>query len=81
MDQFAFPGTLPNGRTSRGMTLRDYFAAKAMQAMVEATVLDLARDQTGDPDLMNKALRNSASLSYMIADAMIEQRHRDFIGA
>lgn len=81
MSERAFPVENPRVTEQPGMTLRDYFAAKAMQAMVEATVLDVARDRTGDPDRMNKALRNSASLSYMIADAMIEQRHRDSIGA
>jgi len=46
---------------STGMTLRDYFAAKAMQAIL------------GDPDYSNPDDKLAAA-SYSIADAMLEAR-------
>jgi hypothetical protein len=45
-----------------GMTLRDYFAAKAMQAIL------------GDPDYSNPDDKLAAA-SYSIADAMMEARN------
>jgi hypothetical protein len=47
--------------TSGGMDLRDYFAAKAMQAM-------LSWEDVGDFDVSKEA--------YMMADAMISERDR-----
>ena len=47
--------------TCTGMTLRDYFAAKAMQAMIAEPSL------TATPE-------EFAQRSYMVADAMIKQR-------
>ena len=38
MNESAFPWQIDNGETMRGhkgMTLRDYFAAKAMQALID----------------------------------------------
>jgi hypothetical protein len=46
-----------------GMTLRDYFAAKAMQGLVS------------DPDLVLDAIQ-TAQLSYKYADAMLEARQK-----
>ena len=46
---------------NQGMELRDYFAAKAMQAMIAETSL------TATPE-------EFAQRSYMVADAMIKQR-------
>ena len=51
----------PCGTAFQGMTLRDYFAAKAMQAFIGEHV-----DAGGDEHL--------AECSYAIADAMIEAR-------
>jgi hypothetical protein len=53
---YAFPLTT----VSNGMTLRDYFAAKAMQGL-------LAEDYWSDHDDVSK-------IAYKIADAMIEAR-------
>ena len=57
----AFPSTFHNGwgEPEKGMTLRDYFAAKAMQALVS----------TGETDspIISQA-------SYIIADAMLKAR-------
>lgn len=49
-----------------GMTLRDYFAAKAMQGMV-STVKFLKEAEGLDPDPL-------AVAAYQIADAMLEAR-------
>jgi hypothetical protein len=58
----AFPASLPEGHYSQdGMTLRDYFAAKAMAAMIGSG--DYARS---DDQL--------AKFSYEMANAMLEAR-------
>jgi hypothetical protein len=60
----AFPASLPEGHYSQdGMTLRDYFAAKAMAAMV------FADSYSGSDDYL-------AKLSYQKADAMLRQREK-----
>lgn len=52
-----------HGDTYSGMSLRDYFAAKAMQKMVEASD--------------NKTHANYiAEFSYTLADAMIKERNK-----
>ena len=64
----AFPSSQPINRDSIGvkqsfgMSLRDYFAAKAMQGM-------LSKNTNGE--LVNELL---AKFSYEIADAMLEAR-------
>ena len=59
----AFPGTEANGLNSGlpGMTLRDYFAAKAMQAI------------TSNPNSFGYA-SDYAKWSFDIADAMLKAR-------
>lgn len=53
----------------RGMTLRDYFAARALEAQIHKIepqdLLHLGRDRVAD---------NLASLSYAFADAMLRAR-------
>ena len=68
----AFPGE----RTNTGgfveeygcMSLRDYFAARAMQAMI-----GLAREEWTDVEIQELFTRMVAS-SYRIADAMLAER-------
>jgi hypothetical protein len=48
---------------NRGMTLRDYFAAKAMQAM-----LQLGAD--------SEAFEEDAEMSYQMADEMLKAREK-----
>ncbi|MCE6965106.1 hypothetical protein K6W81_14625 [Enterobacter sp. MW07] len=52
-----------------GMTLRDYFAAKAMQAFITGAMSDGTRFQpeADDPD-------TAAKVGYLIADAMLRAR-------
>ena len=55
----AFPN--PHLRGDEGMTLRDYFAAKAMQAI-------LSNPEYGDDDT------SLAGAAYYVADAMLKAR-------
>jgi len=62
----AFPTTKPLdswGDPNAGMDLRDYFAAKAMQALVAKTV-----EQDEPAEI-------AAEAAYMFADAMMEARN------
>lgn len=61
----AFPSTFHNGwgEPEKGMTLRDYFAAKAMQAAYEQGVHPY--------DMIDCAAR-----AYQMADAMLKAREQ-----
>ena len=59
----AFPSTHPHGKYE-GMTLRDYFAAKAMQGMLA---------ENGGGALINADL---AVWAYQIADNMLHAREQ-----
>ena len=61
----AFPSTFHNrwGEPEKGMTLRDYFAAKAMQGMLASHNMPNAFDA-----------QPVADKSYVIADAMLAAR-------
>lgn len=68
----AFPGQIDNGTASiqsfPGMTLRDYFAAKAMQGMLsDINLQELPKEV---------AQRAYAQRAYQMADAMLIQRDR-----
>jgi hypothetical protein len=68
------------------MTLRDYFAAKAMQAMVPAYIEALFSLDDDDRSNVSKGvdafvancnerhLENMAGLAYEVADAMLKER-------
>ena len=63
----AFP-THPDGaHIHDGMTLRDYFAAKAMQGLIAAS-----GDADGGIDYSEAAVAESA---YLMADAMLKARN------
>ena len=49
----------------QGMTLRDYFAAKAMQSVM-----------TGEGYRMYSLPEDMAQVSYIMADAMLKQREK-----
>lgn len=74
----AFPGTgesdgqnaYPHEVHQTGMTLRDYFAAKAMQAIV--TIADQLTAKDGSP--VNED--HCASQAYHLADAMLKARNK-----
>lgn len=68
----AFPG--PNDadvNNQMGLTLRDYFAAQAMQAHIVASFSALAAAYEKDTDRVNEII---AMTAYETADAMIRQR-------
>lgn len=69
MDELAFPQAA-HGAT--GMTLRDYFAAKAMQA-----VLSISADGWPDPVKFGDValIPYTAAIAYKVADAMMKARH------
>jgi hypothetical protein len=57
----AFPQPINPNEHGRGMTLRDYFAAKAMQALISEPSLKATMDEF-------------AHRAYQIADIMMEER-------
>ena len=59
----------PNVTSEKGMDLRDYFAAKAMQAMIVDPVIN----QTIEEEGVDHA-GFTAYLAYKVADAMMEAR-------
>lgn len=71
-DQYAFPKTpfVEVGTPQNGMTLRDYFAAKAMQGLIahEERAKQLGSHNLGDFDV------RVAVCAYRYADAMLKAR-------
>lgn len=65
----AFPYTTAAGTTGFGMTLRDYFAAKAMQSLI---LRSASGTVFGDGD--GAANNRCAHVAYIMADAMLEAR-------
>jgi hypothetical protein len=59
----AFPDTQENWRGEKGMTLRDYFAAKAMQGFM-----------ANKSNPMHYQPEEDGQWAYMIADAMLKAR-------
>ena len=69
----AFPLTYVNPQYS-GMTLRDYFAAKAMQAIVSAKLVNGGKDFViGETGKSNQSVVRAA---YGISDAMLKERQK-----
>ena len=58
-----------NRSDANGMTLRDYFAAKAMQAVLTSPILMAAVGSKG-----GSATQHIAKQSYEMADAMLKAR-------
>ena len=67
MNEPAFPNEGFNGwgKPFEGMTPRDYFAAKAMQGIVQCTGY-----------ATNKACKDAAECAYEVADAMLAAREK-----
>jgi len=68
----AFPVNEANQEAycSEGMALRDYFAAKAMQSVLDGSWPDLQLV----PQNGLEPIENSAMFAYQIADAMLKAR-------
>ena len=76
-DQPAFPFVQPattykTAVVSHGMTLRDYFAAKAMQAMLSSPELLVV--VTADQLVGENAKERVSNVSFAYADAMLKAR-------
>ena len=70
----AFPWAVDNGETvkgEKGMQLRDYFAAKAMQAVYPKN-WDMFMDETYEHP--EEVVRGTAKDAYELADAMMKAR-------
>lgn len=64
----AFPWAVDDGEKivgNKGMTLRDYFAAKAMQSLITASVIEPGKVGPAD---------NISDYAYSYADAMLKAR-------
>jgi len=78
----AFPHSYitPSGPTAyddhAGMSLRDYFAARAMQGLVWELAAAISKDQ--DVSRAMLAIDNTARLSYAFADRMLAARETKF---
>lgn len=74
----AFPLAIYDGDSigiSRGMSLRDWFAAKAMQGIYACPVQLYRADGTPMPDPITSA--DIAKMAYEEADAMLAEREKD----
>jgi len=63
---------IPTGY-SEGITTRDYFAAKAMQAHMRMAIEGLSKTPGADSNSVNQTI---AAWSYRMADAMLSQREK-----
>lgn len=69
----AFPAEGPSAGQfeNHGMTLRDYFAAKAVQGLIAVIFKDVAQKYIDKTDRINPLFAKTA---YEVADAMLEAR-------
>lgn len=74
----AFPGqprgsdNMPVDEYAYGLTLRDYFAGKALDECIR-----VAADQTpGDAPLLSDLFAKAAAYAYFAADAMLQEREK-----
>ena len=77
MTEYAFPGltymSFEGQVNPTGMTLRDYFAAKAMAVIFPPAIAELQRKKYSDQQI--KQLKTAAAEGcYALADAMLEAR-------
>lgn len=63
-NEYAFPSSYLDSNLTKGMTLRDYFAAKAMHA------IRIEEGATADYEFV-------AQRAYGIADAMLKEREKE----
>jgi hypothetical protein len=63
----------PNMTNQQGMELRDYFAAKAMQALVNNKDINQTVKEIKNPDVLPRLV---SGMAYEIADAMMKAREQ-----
>lgn len=68
-DLAAFPVNVYEGHTKDGMTLRDYFAAKAMQSFIK-----ISRDNYNHGNPSEGGCSWVSEMAYKQADAMLKAR-------
>lgn len=75
----AFPTSADNGHSTNqdGMTMRDYFAAKAMQGIIASGPSNFTH---ANGENIGRNLSLIGSVSYEIADVMLEARAAAAIG-
>lgn len=66
-DEAAFPLVCGNFGVQSGMTLRDYFAAKAMAAIISKIPATMVEDRQAIPKCVSQG-------AYDYADAMLKER-------
>jgi len=72
----AFPNSAEYPLRNDGMDLRDYFAAKAMQALIDSTTYKSPSLGLGEPTYHVADNGRIANISYQIADAMMKAREQ-----
>jgi hypothetical protein len=70
----AFPNNFLS-EDRRGMTLRDYFAAKAM-AVIMPTVVEILQKQAMSTEKTDQLKNGAAAACYGMADAMLKAREQ-----
>ena len=70
----AFPQKEPLSNDWHGMSLRDYFAAKAMNAVLANNGGDVQANSECGWSLCNCTFSDVAEFSYQVADAMLAER-------
>lgn len=60
------------GYSNQGMSLRDYFAAKAMDALIAGYLASKSKEDSFDTSKGDHS--HAAEVAYKIADAMLEAR-------
>ena len=71
-NEYAFPFDC-NFTQYTGMTLRDYFAAKAMQGIFDSAIDWFPTGQKADEESL-KVFKDIAQDSYAMADALLRER-------
>ena len=69
----AFPIDIESNTVCIGMTLRDYFAARYMQAVCSAILTESKFAQTSEEDMF-RLLQSICATAYLTADLMVEER-------
>lgn len=68
----AFPVTYP--AVERGLSLRDWFAGKALQSLVVCNLASMLKACNNDINEAREVIVHSA---YKLADAMLEEREKE----
>lgn len=76
----AFPIGSGDMRDPVGISMRDYFAAKAMQGLIQKMPLNDAENEFGRPSTygnVNKLRKDISTSAFAYADAMLAEREKE----